>query len=216
MVGLAPEIWWLLERIKLWKESSFVLFWESPKGWLSSPDLGQHGRQGLPRSAKSQDIWTSLVGPVAERPLCAALLYQKGSAQASAAVPLSSEAFFTKLGGSSVLTCSIWALGEKKRSKTPHCNVELGKDRRCPTWKKKASLYSSGALEPSGSCGGGGLFFSSKFALSHLRSFSSKPLHFSLLDLDSQSREDPTGYRSYFLLKVILGGASMPDKPHIL
>lgn len=107
-------------------------------------------------------------------------------------------------------------LGKKKRSKTPHCNVELGKDRRCPTWKKKASLYISGALEPSGSCGGGGLFFSSKFALSHLRSFSSKPLHFSLLDLDSQSREDPTGYRSYFLLKVILGGASMPDKPHIL
>lgn len=75
--------------------------------------------------------------------------------------------------------------------------------------EKKASLYISGALEPSGSCGGGGLFFSSKFALSHLRSFSSKPLHFSLLDLDSQSREDPTGYRSYFLLKVILGGASM-------
>lgn len=71
--------------------------------------------------------------------------------------------------------------------------------------KKKASLCISGALEPSGSYCRGGLLFSSKFALSHLRSFSSKPLHFSLLDLDSQSREDPTGYRSYFLLKVILG-----------
>lgn len=30
---------------------------------------------------------------------------------------------------------------EKKRSKTPHCNVELGKDRRCPIWKKSQSLY---------------------------------------------------------------------------
>lgn len=30
---------------------------------------------------------------------------------------------------------------KKNKSKTPHCNVELGKDSRCPTWGEKKPIF---------------------------------------------------------------------------
>lgn len=30
---------------------------------------------------------------------------------------------------------------KKNKSKTPHCNVELGKDSRCPTWGEKKAIF---------------------------------------------------------------------------
>lgn len=45
--------------------------------------------------------------PVAQRLPCVGLLYEEGSADPSAAGKLSAVAFFTKLGGCSLLTCSV-------------------------------------------------------------------------------------------------------------
>lgn len=52
--------------------------------------------------------------PMAQRALCMVLFYKKDSANSSAAVKLSAVAFFTKLRGCSLLTCSVLSSGKKK------------------------------------------------------------------------------------------------------
>lgn len=85
---------WLLRRdIRIiWEEGvgMFFFFWEG--GYLESP------------------WWV----PMAQRALCMVLFYKKDSANSSAAVKLSAVAFFTKLRGCSLLTCSVLSSGKKK------------------------------------------------------------------------------------------------------
>lgn len=127
--------------------------------------MRQHGKEGLARFPRSKAIWKLRGIPVTPSLLCMALLYKKDPADSSAAVRLSAVAFFTKLGGCSLLTCSLLSSwGEKN----PHRNVDLGKDSRCPSYI--SSLGTFWKLLKNHEY--------SKFAHSHLRCFHQNPSSF--------------------------------------
>lgn len=92
--------------------------------------MGQHGKEGLAHFSRSKAIWKPRSIPMTPSLLCMAQFYKKDPAESSAAVRLSAVAFFTKLGGCSLLTCSVLSSWKKN----PHRNVELGKDSRCPSY----------------------------------------------------------------------------------
>jgi hypothetical protein len=70
---------------------------------------------------ESEHLETPWWVPMAQRLVRKALLYKKGSADSSAAVKLSAVAFFTKLGGCSLLTCSVLSSEKKKKKPSLEC-----------------------------------------------------------------------------------------------
>lgn len=89
-----------------------MFFEEVLKGCLTtrllSPDMGAAWSGGAGAFFQgSGHLATPRWVPVAQRPLCMAPLYKEGSANPSASVKLSAVAFFTELGGCSLLTCSV-------------------------------------------------------------------------------------------------------------
>lgn len=164
--------------------------------------LGQHGKEGLAHFSRSKGIWKLHGGSPWHKGSCV----RYGFTRRAQPIPqqLWSCQPWHSLQSWVAAHCwhvQFWAL---KKKKNPHWNVELGKDSRCPKWKSPSYIR---CLRTFWKLLKKHEYFSTKVALSHFRCFSSKSLNFPLLNLDSQTRDDPIGYRSYSLLKVTLGEA---------
>lgn len=122
MVGLVLEIWLLSFCFLLFlcvesHRMAGMVMAVMPRHWNNVGKWSWHIFLG--RRAFGSPWWV----PVAQRLLCMVLCYKKDSADSSAAVELSAVAFFTKLGGCSLLTFSVLS-SEKKIKKKKKTSLE--------------------------------------------------------------------------------------------
>lgn len=162
------------------QNSPFVSFREPPKSWLQSwllpPDIGQPGRKGLAHFSRNQGIRKLHGGSQGTKALVYGTALQERLSRFLSSCEVVSRGILYKAGW--LLTADMFSfeLWEKEK-KSPPWNVELGKDSRCLKCKSPSYIrWFRTFWKLLEKC----KYFPTKFALSHLRSFSSKSLNFFL------------------------------------
>lgn len=138
MVGLAPGI----GKNKTVEGEFLCALWRVTKGLVVVTRLGATWKAGLATVCQESGYLNLPGGSCGREASVSSPAVPEGLSPGLGSCATVSRGVLYKAGwllSADMFDLSSW---KKKKSKTPHCNVELGKDSRCPTWKKKSqSLY---------------------------------------------------------------------------
>lgn len=137
MVGLAPGI----GKNKTVEGEFLCALWRVTKGLVVVTRLGATWKAGLATVCQESGYLNLPGGSCGREASVSSPAVPEGLSPGLGSCATVSRGVLYKAGwllSADMFDLSSW---KKKKSKTPHCNVELGKDSRCPTWKKKKPVF---------------------------------------------------------------------------